>query len=290
MDAPLSSFGFNADTQFDIKKGTQYSDKVSVGLLLLNDRSRVNDFNTNHIDLNGAFHKLLDKQTNQVLSLGVSLGISQFGFNYNDVTFGDQYNGVDGYSNPTSELFPPNSLAVGDLGVGLSYSANVKSNTRLQLGFAAFHINQPNRSFFNQLENINVSFDTEDAFPMRLTGIVTATIQSSKTTTFIPRLAWFKQSTVQEFNAGATYRQLFYTTKHTALHLGLYASIADHIESTHFNSVTGLIGFELENLMIGFSYEQAMDDLARHSGFGSFELSMTYIGSFEDDGDFCPTF
>ena len=71
LENSLSSFGFNADTQFDLKKGRQFSDKVSVGLLLLNDRSRINDFNTNHIDLSGAFHKLLDKQKKQILSFGI---------------------------------------------------------------------------------------------------------------------------------------------------------------------------------------------------------------------------
>lgn len=290
LDESIASFGFGADTQFDLKKKRQFSDKVSVGLLLLNDRSRVNDFNSNHIDLNGAYHKLLDKQKNQFLSLGFSAGITQFGFNYNDVIFEDQFNGVDGYTQPTGELFPPNSLAVGDLSLGLTFTSEYGEGHAFQIGGSFHHFNQPNRSFYDKIDDVNLSFNTEDALPSRIGAFVMTQIQMSRTTQLIPRVLWSKQHTVQEINIGSTMRQIFYTTKSTAIHLGLFASVADHLESTHLNSVTGLVGFELENMIIGLSYEKLLDDLAAYKGFGSFELSVSYIGSFEDSGDFCPTF
>ncbi|MDX1683949.1 MAG: PorP/SprF family type IX secretion system membrane protein [Saprospiraceae bacterium] len=290
LDESIASFGFGADTQFDVRKKRQYTDKVSVGILLLNDRSRINDFNTNHIDLNGAYHKLLDNASNRYLSLGVSIGITQFGFNYNDVIFGDQFNGIDDYSQPTSELFPPNSVAVGDLSLGLVFSTDIDEDKNFRIGLSAHHFNQPNKSFFNQIEDVNLSFNTNDALPVRIGAFAMSQINMSKTARITPRIVWNRQHTVQEFHAGATYRQLFYTRKNTAVHLGVYASISDHLESTHFNSLTGLIGFEVQNMILGFSYERLMDDLSAFSGFGSFELSISYIGNFEDSGEFCPTF
>ena len=290
LDESIASFGFGADTQFDVKKKRQYSDKVSIGLLLLNDRSRINDFNSNHISLNGAFHKLLNKQRNQFLSFGVSLGISQFGFNYNDVIFEDQFNGIDGYTRPTSELYPPNSLAVGDLSAGLVYTTEAGEKATLQIGGSVHHLNQPNKSFFDQIDDVNLSFNSTDALPARVGAFVMCALETSKTGQLTPRVMWSKQHTVQEFHAGATFRQLFYGTVNTALHLGAFASVADDLESTHLNSVTGLVGFEVTNMIIGFSYEQLIDDLAKYSGFGSFELSISYIGNFEDSGEFCPKF
>lgn len=290
LDESIASFGFGADTQFDVKKKRQFSDRVSVGLLLLNDRSRVNDFNSNHIDLNGAYHKLLNKQTNQYLSLGFSAGITQFGFNYNDVIFGDQFNGIDGYTGNTAELFPPNSVAVGDLALGLVFTSDIGENKSIQLGGSMHHFNQPNRSFFNQIDDVNLSFNTSDALPTRIGAFIMTHIDFSKTGRLTPRILWSKQHTTQEFHIGSSYRQMFYTTNNIAIHLGAYASVADHLESTHLNSVTGLIGFEVSEMIIGFSYEQLLDDLAKYKGFGSFELSVSYIGNYEDSGDFCPTF
>jgi type IX secretion system PorP/SprF family membrane protein len=290
LDRSISSFGFGANTQFDVKKKRQYSDRISTGILLLNDRTRVNDFNTNHIVLNGAYHKLLNNQYNQYLSLGLNLGITQFGFNYNNLTFGDQFNGVDDYSNPTNELFPPNSVAVGDLSLGLLFITDAGENTKLQTGISLYHFNQPNRSFFNELQNTNVSFSTKDALPMRTTFFLMSHIDINKRARLSPRILWNIQHAVQEINIGTTYRHLFYTRKNTAVHFGAFASIADHLEGTHLNSISGLMGFELEDLVIGFSYEQALDDLSAHKGFGSFEISLIYIGQLETGGEFCPTF
>lgn len=290
LDQPMSVFGFNADTRFEVQKNKAASDRVSVALLLLNDRSRVNDFNTNHISLSGAYHKVLDVRSEQYISAGATFGISQFGFNYNNVTFGDQYDGVDGYTNPTGEPLPPNNIAVADLGLGVVYTNRFRPNAKLYFGVAGHHINQPNRSFFNQIEDIVFPFEKEDRYPLRLSAYLMTAIDVNKIDQITPRLLYLQQGDVSEINFGTTYKKGFYTSRPTALHLGAMVSVADHLESYHMNSVTALIGFEVSDLITGLSYEYFLNETNRFGTFGAFELSLTYVGNLVGEEDYCPKF
>jgi len=290
LDRPISVFGFNADTKFDVIKNKAYSDKVSVGLLLLNDRSRINDFNSNHISLSGAYHKVLNHRKESILSGGVTFGITQFGFNYDDITFGDQFNGVDGYTNLSNEPRSPNTLAVAEVALGLIYSVRIKSSTKLYLGIAGHHINQPNRSFFGQIDDFNFPFDKEDGYPARIMTYLMTAIDISKTGRLTPRVLYALQGPTSEINAGMTYRKAFYTTKPTAFHLGGMVSVASHLESQHLNSVTGLLGFEVNEMILGFSYEYFLTETLSTGTFGAFEFSLSYVGNFIGEEDYCPKF
>lgn len=290
LDQPLSSFGFNADTKFNVQPKSATSDQVSVGLMLLNDRTRINDYNSNHISLSGAYHKVLNKYKESYLSGGVTFGITQFGFNYNDVTFGDQFNGVDGYTNPTDEIRPPNSVAVADLAVGIIYTTKFHPSAKLYIGAAAHHFNEPNKSFFNQLDQFSFPFDVEDGYPMRVTGYVMTAIDASKTTQWTPRIMYLAQGNVTEINMGTSFRKSFYTSRPSALHLGAMVNVADHLESFHLNSVSVLAGFEVSEMIVGLSYEYFLTEIAQTGTFGAFELSVSYVGNFEGEEDFCPKF
>lgn len=290
LDEPMSVFGFNADTKFNLRPKSNNSDQVSVALLLLNDRTRINDFNTNHISLAGAYHKVLNYRNESYLSGGFSFGISQFGFNYNNFTFGDQFNGVNGYTNPSGEPRPPNSVAVADLGVGLNYTTKVSPSTKIYIGAAGHHVNQANRSFFNQIDDINFPFEKEDGYPLRFNAYLMSRIDVSKTGQIVPRLMYLAQANVTEINVGTTYRQAFYTTKPTALHLGGMINIGDHLESFHLNSLAAIVGFEINELIFGASYEYFINDIANTGTFGAFELSLSYTGDFEGEEDYCPKF
>ena len=66
------------------------------------------NFSTNQIMVSGAYHKALNPESDQFLSLGYQIGMVQRNINYDQLTFDDQFNGTDLFDDPTAEVFPEN--------------------------------------------------------------------------------------------------------------------------------------------------------------------------------------
>jgi len=50
-------------------------------------------------------------------------------------------------------------------------------------------------------------------------------------------------------------------------------------------------GFEIGKLLLGFSYDYNINDLANERiGQGVFEFSISFIGDYENSSSFCPQF
>ena len=148
LDQPFKTFAANFDLRFPLENAMRSKDAAAVGLTFFSDRVGALDFNTNTIQLSGAFHKSLDAQNSQYLSVGFQGGISQRSVNYENFTFQDQFNGLTGYTFPSGELLPENNFSYGDLSVGLNYSYVAKNGLGFFAGAAMHHILQPKISFY----------------------------------------------------------------------------------------------------------------------------------------------
>jgi hypothetical protein len=51
-----------------------------------------------------------------------------------------------------------------------------------------------------------------------------------------------------------------------------------------------LVGFEVNNVLFGMSYDLNLQALNARQRQGAFELSIAYLGSFESEGIACPKF
>jgi len=96
------------------------------------------------------------------LSIGVSIGVTFSGFDYDDLRFNSQFDG---------EIFTPDLasgernlnvneiIAYADMNIGLNWRHQVKkSRSFFNVGVAAMHFNNPNVNFYN---NRDESLDTE---------------------------------------------------------------------------------------------------------------------------------
>ena len=101
FDQPFKTFSASADVRFDVPTQSRYKDAVAVGLLFFKDEVSGIDFVTNQIALSGAFHKSLGYEGRQVLSVGAQLGLLQRSVLYERLTFDDQFNSIDGFSECT---------------------------------------------------------------------------------------------------------------------------------------------------------------------------------------------
>ncbi|MDX1408441.1 MAG: type IX secretion system membrane protein PorP/SprF, partial [Saprospiraceae bacterium] len=236
-----------------------------------------------------AFHKQLDKSTSQFLSGGAYIGLVQRNVNIESLTFDDQFNGLDGYTFGTREDLPENNFAHGDLGVGLNYAVAPSDALRLSGGVAAAHIIAPSLSFFARTPDAQNVVDI-DQFS-KITGYVAAEIGINKRASLLPRIAWISQGPHAMLNTGVLVRFDINNHNSNALHLGGGLRMTEELGSLAPSAFSFLTAIELGTFLIGMSYDLNLDDIFNERlGQTVFELSITYIGEYENEATFCPTF
>ena len=77
-----------------------------------------------------------------------------------------------------------------------------------------------------------------------------------------------------------------------ALHLGGWVRpVRDELDEFGIDAVVAMIGVEYSNVLFGFSYDANLNDLTNsRQGQGAFEISVAYLGEYENDAVLCPKF
>ncbi len=290
LDNPYVTFSSAVDVNFDIEMDSRYKDQVAVGLLFFNDKVNGLDFSTNQIALSAAFHKGLDFDKKQFLSLGIQGSLSQRNINYEDVTFEDEFDKIDQYSLPTGEILPENNFSYPDLNIGLNYRWNRKK-MNLNAGVAMHHIFRPDVSFFDSPEAQPNLWPNSKLY-RQLSAQVAVTIQTSEKLFISPRVLWAKQGPHMEINSGMNIRFKLNQYNNNALHLGSWVRpVRNEDDSFSLDAVVALVGIELGPVTLGLSYDANTTDLSSYQqGQGAIEFSVAYIGSFDNEDILCPKF
>ena len=286
LDQPYVTFATAIDVKFDVELDNRYEDAIAVGLLFFNDKVNGIDFSTNQIALSAAFHKGLDFGHKQFLSAGIQAGLAQRNINYERLTFDDQFNELDAFSLETGEALPENNFAFSDYNVGVNYSYAPKLGTLLTVGFALHHFLEPQLSFYPTDEG------GDNKLFMKLSAQASYQFPISEKMSLIPRALWSKQGPHQEITAGSNIRFALTDYNSNAFQVGSWVRLAKNEDGSNgMDAVVILFGVELNNVLIGLSYDANLNDLTSHrQGQGSFELSVAYLGDFENESILCPSF
>jgi type IX secretion system PorP/SprF family membrane protein len=292
LEAPFTMMSVAGDLRFNLSNKGSFSagnDQVAVGLLFLSERIGVYDNNTNQIGLSAAYHKLLSKATNQYLSAGLQLGLGIKGVNYEDLTFADEFNGVNGYTNPTEEVLPNNNVAYGDLGLGLHYSISPTKKSNYYLGFSLLHFNQPNISYF----------DSDNRFPDEYAGFKYpakwsfhggGSMPIGEVTKIEPRIVFFSQGEFSSATIGSALRYEFINSDGEAVHIGGWLRTSKSLTTYQPTDAILTAAYEKNGLLIGFSYDANLRGLSNFPGANVFELSISFIGDHDNSAAICPKF
>ncbi len=290
LDDPYKTFASAMDVKWRMSpKATQSNDKAALGLLFFSDRAGILDFSTTQISVSAAYHKTLDNFNTQYLSLGFQVGVAQRNLNYGDVTFEDQFNGTTGYTDPTSEQFPDNNFAFADFSVGLNYAYTPRySGIRFFAGGAMHHFLSPSVSFFKNDDPASLS--PENNLDTRYSLQLSASIPASKQFSLLPRLIFDKQGQHYKLDAGANIRVSTSDLKNSALHIGSYLRpVYDDNNKPRLDAIVALVGLEFNNILFGFSYDVNLNKIAPFNR-RAFEISIAYLGEYEDELILCPKF
>lgn len=291
LDVPFTTYSAAGDLRLRVNSFRKTKgDAAGVGFVFFNDKSSSVNFFTNYMAISGAFHKSLSKRGDQFLSLGVQAGITQRNVNYDNFTFDDQFNGSSGYTDPTNEFLPENNFSFGDYAVGLHYTYAPENKIGVFVGAALHHILEPNISFYGREpieENRN-----ESTLYQKYTAHLGLQIPIAEGLQLIPRALAYVQGPHQALNAGSNLRIVVDPFNNTAVQVGGWVRITNNDVDQYSNdAIVGLVGLEINKFLLGFSYDAKVTQLSNGQGIrGAFEISLTFLGEYENDGVLCPSF
>ncbi len=273
------SVGTSFDMRVKLFKRSRYADAMGVGMNFYTDRLSSSGYTANQINLSGAYHKSLNPHGNNYLSIGFYGGIAQRDANFDDISFGDQFNGVNGYTNPTSEELPDNNYTFADFGAGVFWSYSPSNTSYFYFGGTIHHANRP-----------NISFDQEQNIPIlpRFTGHLGGEIPFSRNLAIVPGINVSSQGSHLRLNSGLNVKMMLETN---ALYLGAWVRPVSGLDNgIAIDAAMFVAAFDFSTARVGVSYDLNLSQLSGGTGHGAFEISMAYIGQYEDDNVSCPRF
>lgn len=294
LDNPYQTYSASADFKYKIKPyKKRYRDALGVGVIFYNDKVNQIDFSTNQLMISAAYHKALNPESDQFLSLGFQVGMVQRNINYDQITFHDQFNGSDLFDNLTAEDFPGNNFAFSDFQIGLHYSYAPIGKVGFFAGASMHHVLEPETSFF-YLSLPDNEKDERLSSPLfrKYSAHLALKLPIGDHAQLSPRALIYSQGPHLTFNAGLNVRLLLREVSGTALHIGSWARPTRILNETwEIDAIVAMLGIEHENFLLGFSYDinpNQLKTVGRNQS--TFEVSVAYLGEYQDESVVCPKF
>lgn len=292
LEQSISSFGAGLDLRFDLKSQALSGDVAAAGLQFFSDQAGSLDLSTNSIAVSGAFHKSLDRSNKNYLSAGFQLSTVQRNVLYENLYFQDQFDGVNAYTGATGEDLPTNNYSFTDAAVGINFVGETSLGLQFFVGAAAQHILEPEISFYRKDEDeAQQALSTSRLF-RRYTAHAGVTTALNDDISISPRAFFTTMGPHMQASLGNNFIIEPSSTDAFNFHVGAWLRVVQDFEQSVALDVLGLMtGVGVGNLFIGLSYDINLRDLTQFgTRQGSFELSLSYFGDYEDEGSACPTF
>lgn len=267
LDAKYITTSFSLDHNFE-----RYNS--GVGVMVLKDWQGANTISSTEMALQYAYEATLSSVFS--LRLGVeSKYVSRY-INYSYLTLPDQYNNNGFSSGESMESFGKEKINYLDLSAG-----TILYSDFFWVGIASNHLTRPNQSLYTNGE--------QSRLPMKLdvTSGVKFHLKRKRATPFgaegrdvsvIPTAHYKSQGKSDQVDAG------IYCIYGHVLFGGWYRGIPllkQYRPEVHNNeSMVGLLGWQITNLSISYSYDFTVSKLERARTGGSHELNITYVWDY----------
>lgn len=290
LGSSFKTFAAGGDTRFKMNfDNRRTEDHFGVGLFFISDRVREFQASNNQISTYFAYHKKLGSRIPSYLGAGIQMGVIQRNINYDNISFGDQFDQIDGFNLPTQETLPPNNIGIFNLSAGINYYIEL-DESRYYIGAAIHHLNQPNMSYFNRLDNINPSTITDQKLESRYVFHVSMDKVLQYRYEIQPRFVYQQQDNNAMFSLGTNFQYTF-KSEDMGLVLGLWVNAVNDLDGMKLNHLSPLLGLLKGNFILGLSYDLGMRDTFNNPfNLNTFELSIRFSGEHFNDNNFCPSF
>ena len=268
---------------FDMRFNERKRDKKGIiagGINFFNDQAGDLKVNTNNVNLNLAYHLILNRQS--TLGIGLYSGYGQRFIDPANGRWGIQFDGFNyDAALPSQETINNSTFSFMDVGTGLLYAyrknqgySTQNNHLNINIGFSAFHLNRPNYSYLgNNMERLMT----------RYAAFVNADIGIPRTkNSILPGIYFQRQGNSSEMLFGGYYKYTISEgsratgfTRPLSLSLGLFSRFRD--------ALVGKILFDYDQYSIGFAYDINVSSLTTVSkARGGFELFLRFN---MNDGD-----
>jgi type IX secretion system PorP/SprF family membrane protein len=262
ISTPFVTSTVSADAGI-LKNIIPYNDIWGVGLLVLYDQTGGGGLKSTYAALSTAYHKGLDAEGLQSLAVGFQVALVQKRLDYSKLVFENQLTnqGFDP-TLPSGEYFANSNLTYPDYNAGILYNASIGEFGNFYAGASYYHLSQPNESFLGQHFSLHsrMTFHTGGAFaPTPLTRVYLSGL-------------YMRQGSATEIDAGGA---LGFVVNGLPLDANIF-----YIGGWYRwqDAVNPYIGFEVNNLHIGLTYDVNVSSLRPASNYrGGVELSLIYI-------------
>lgn len=218
-----------------------------------------------NLALSGSYSYIINRRN--IITGGLGLAVNQRRFNEDDLRWERQWNG-DSFDPDinSGELFDNTNLLFFDINAGINYRYQVSRRTWINVGGAAFHLTQPDQSYYS----LNQSTDTN--LPMRFTGLIQSSFQIADGFDLMVNAVYQNQNPYQEIVANGIGR-IYISNKpgrHYILDLGLGYRVDD--------AFYPLVGFQYNNWYVSATYDinTSFFEVATN-GRGGPEVALRYI-------------
>lgn len=272
----------NAEYKMPVGKSNDF---VTAGLQVLHDRAGTVSWVSSHLLPAINYHKSLNNEKNNYLSLGFMGGLVQRSFDRTKMTTNSQYNG-SGYDPNLGdgENFPTAKYSYIDAAVGMSYNAqlNENPNNNFYVGLAYHHFNHPKNSFYrNMSAEVEAKWVASAGFKFSVTPVSYITLLTD----------FSRQGEFKEALAGALYGVKLgddYENPLYTVHGGAFFRLND--------AFIPVLKIDYQPFSFAISYDVNISKLKTSSyGRGGFELGVSYMGFIKNrnsiiERTLCPRF
>jgi len=260
VPVPYSSFSCAGDARFKTKN--MKSDCVGAGLIFNNDVSGMTQYQTNQLYVSASYIHKLNTDSSLLWTNGLMIGISNIGFNYNKMTFDQQYqNGNYNAANFSGENFHKTNSTYMDFNGGTFLQYNIKSRACVQYGLSYHHFSSPKLSFQN---NSNIRIDSKLHNYFNFSYPISEKIDGSA------ELLIAQQGKYKEFNPGIQIKYWLNLKDNQSVSAGLYLRTKD--------AIIARLGYQIKTFSTGISYDiNRSPFIAATSYRGGIEFYLIYI-------------
>ena len=256
----FETYSFSYDANF-------FKDKFSSGIYFFKDVA--GDGNMSNSQINFSLASKVNLNSSNYLKLGLQTAWGQKSVDMSNLTWNSQYEGSILNSNLISgENESILSFNYIDFSSGLLWNCKMNKNSKLNIGFSAYHINRPKYNFLSDAEKLHIRWNTHIDFEIEI---------PTTNMTIFPSILFMKQGASNELNFGGIVKYSLgnnsrYTgfEKPSSIYLGLFCRNSD--------ALIAYSRFNFRNQIdIALSYDINLSNFLKFtSARGGMEIALIY--------------
>ena len=176
VPVPYSTISMSGESRMRASANTK--DMIGLGIVFNNDKAGDTRYGTTQMYFNGSYIRSVKQDSSLLISMGLNIGYCQVGFDYQRMTFDNQYDGLNyNKTTATGESFNWTKYNYADINFGAAGQYILNRKQRFIIGTSLHHLTTPHITYQgNDVSRLDLKSSTYIQFvtPLDLkTDIVT---------------------------------------------------------------------------------------------------------------------